>query len=201
MNYLAHLYFADPTPESRSGSLMGDFYRGAIDSTLPQAVQQGIRLHRQIDVFTDAHPHVVAARQRFEPPYRRVAGIVLDLAFDHFLCRHWKRFHAKPLATFLAEVYGDLAAYQGYLPPRMQQPLDRLLSQRWLAAYAELEGLDRAFVRMDQRFKKPTALAKAGVIVRRDYQLIEADFLNFFPELVAYVRKANAADARGIEGL
>jgi len=74
------------------GSLIGDFVRGRIDPALPPKVRAGIALHRAIDAYTDAHADVAAARALFEPPFRRYAGILLDMWFDHLLARQWARF-------------------------------------------------------------------------------------------------------------
>ncbi|WP_210396440.1 ACP phosphodiesterase [Motiliproteus sediminis] len=191
MNYLAHLYFADPTPESRVGNLMGDFYRGSVSDTLPAAVREGILLHRRIDAFTDQHPVVAGARQRLQGPRRRFAGIIIDLTFDHFLCRHWPRYHSLSLAAFLDQTYADLARYTGPIPARMREPLRRLYTRRWLAAYAELEGIDTALARTADRLSRPTSLAQGGEEVRRHYRALEQDFEQFFPALINYVKASH----------
>jgi len=187
MNYLAHLFFADPTPESRVGHLMGDFYRGRLGAELSAAVAEGVWLHRRIDSYTDAHPRVTAARARMNGPRRRVAGIILDVAFDHFLCRHWDRFHRQTLTQFLQAVYVDLAAYQGFVPERMVVPLDRICQQQWLSVYGSVEGAGQALARMAGRFSRPTGLAQGGLEITRHYTALEQDFLLFFPQLMEYV--------------
>ena len=92
MNHLAHALLADAGGiEFALGSAMGDFVRGRPDPAWPLARQAGLRFHRAIDAFTDAHPEVVAARNQFTPPMRRYAGIVLDVWFDHLLVLKWDR--------------------------------------------------------------------------------------------------------------
>ena len=46
MNYLAHLFLSDGTPESLIGNLLGDFAKGSIENIYPKEVIQGIYLHR-----------------------------------------------------------------------------------------------------------------------------------------------------------
>lgn len=200
MNYVAHLFFADPTPDSRVGQLMGDFYAGRIGPELPAAVAEGVRLHRRIDAFTDSHPRVVRARQRMQGPRRRFAGIILDLAFDHFLCRHWDAFHPQPLDRFLDQVYADLGAYTGFLPEPMAVPLERICQQRWLSVYREVEGTARALERMARRLSRPTALAQGGVEIVRHYPELERDFLIFFPQLVEFVARERLAPTQADPG-
>ena len=58
MNYLAHLYFGRKSDASLVGNLMGDFAKGtekALREKYPDAVVEGILMHRKIDAFTDEH--------------------------------------------------------------------------------------------------------------------------------------------------
>ena len=92
MNYLAHLYLADNTPESWVGAMLGDFVKGAIKDKYAPIIQYNIELHRRIDAYTDAHPIVRAAKPLIASERRRFAGILLDIFYDHYLAKHWARF-------------------------------------------------------------------------------------------------------------
>jgi acyl carrier protein phosphodiesterase len=85
VNYLAHLYLSGHCPERMIGGLLGDFVKGPLRGDYPPAIEAGILLHRKIDVFTDNLPAVRTALSRFEPPYRRFGGILLDLWYPHFM--------------------------------------------------------------------------------------------------------------------
>ena len=65
MNYLAHLHLGGPRPGDLLGSLYGDFVKGPLQGRWPAEIEAGIRLHRQIDAFTDSHPLVLQAKSRF----------------------------------------------------------------------------------------------------------------------------------------
>src|SRR5512144_959014 len=108
MNYLAHFYLADPNPEAWLGSLMGDFAKGAIDSSLPPVIRQNIELHRSIDAFTDAHPIVGTSKRRLRPAFRRYGGILVDIFYDHFLACGWAQFARLPLDHFARSVHAVL---------------------------------------------------------------------------------------------
>uniref|UniRef100_UPI003FA0B52C ACP phosphodiesterase n=1 Tax=Enterobacter hormaechei TaxID=158836 RepID=UPI003FA0B52C len=70
-----------------------------------QAVIDGIRMHRRIDVLTDTHPLVKQARQLFPNEYRRVAPITLDILWDQILSLHWDKFEPDiPLLEFVTYV-------------------------------------------------------------------------------------------------
>ena len=92
MNYLAHLYLAGNDAEALIGSLMGDFIKGRVDPDLPPVLRQAILQHRRIDSFTDAHPIVRRSKQRVTNEFRRYAGILIDVFYDHFLAREWSQY-------------------------------------------------------------------------------------------------------------
>ncbi|MFD2980371.1 ACP phosphodiesterase, partial [Klebsiella pneumoniae] len=81
-----------PAPQQLLGSLYGDFVKGSLEGRFAPALEAAIRLHRQIDSYTDRHPVVLAALARFPRERRRFAGIVLDVFFDHCLARHWGNY-------------------------------------------------------------------------------------------------------------
>lgn len=56
MNYLAHAYFSFDHPQILTGNMISDFVKGRKQYDYPESIQQGIRLHRAIDAFTDEHP-------------------------------------------------------------------------------------------------------------------------------------------------
>lgn len=88
MNYLAHLFLADDTPESLLGNLLGDFMKGVVKEQFSNSIQQGIELHRKIDSYTDSHPVVRNAKHLISLERRRYAGVLLDVFYDHFLAKY-----------------------------------------------------------------------------------------------------------------
>src|SRR6187549_190225 len=89
MNWLAHLLLSPPEPLLRLGNLSGDFVRGIDVTLLRPELQLGITQHRRIDAFVDAHPLVRRSRERLDAPFRRFAGVLVDVYYDHFLARDW----------------------------------------------------------------------------------------------------------------
>ncbi|MQM36764.1 Acyl carrier protein phosphodiesterase [wastewater metagenome] len=192
MNFLAHAYLAgDDDPAFLAGNLMGDFVRGTPDPALPAAVRAGIRLHRRVDAFTDRHPVVRDARRRFPPPHRRAAGIILDMAFDHFLARDWASHHPTALPTFTRGAYTALERQGRHLPPRLAAILPRMRDGDWLAAYADFDSTVAALERMAARLSRRREMLRgAGPTLTALYPALEADFHAFFPALVDFVRDA-----------
>ena len=73
MNFLAHFHLAWPDEGLIAGGLEGDYYKGPLRGDLPSGLEQGVRLHRAIDAYTDSHPRVeaVASRPRAAAELRR----------------------------------------------------------------------------------------------------------------------------------
>lgn len=187
MNYLAHLYLADEEPESLIGSLLGDFVKGPIDQALPQGLRRGILIHRKVDVYTDAHPVFQRSRQRVRPQFRRYAGILVDIYYDHFLARDWSRYSSRSLRDFSRLVYRILEAHYQDLPAPMQRMVTGMIAHDLLVSYRELEGIGRALQRIEGRLKRESRLGEGVQDLRLNYVALHRDFQAFFPQLIAYV--------------
>ena len=192
MNYLAHLYLADPDPEAWLGSLMGDFAKGTIDSSLPPAIRQNIELHRRIDAFTDTHPLVGASKGRLQREFRRYGGILVDIFYDHFLASDWARFAALPLSRFARSVYAALTIHYDTLPVPMRRSVSYMIANDLLLSYRDIAGVERALRGIEGRLKRPSRLGEAVADLRAHYPGLKADFSLFFPALITYVAETKA---------
>ncbi len=188
MNYLAHLYLAEGSPESLVGSILGDFVKGAIGDKYPQGVRRGIELHRKIDAYTDSHETTLASRNLFSPLRRRFAGIIVDLCYDHFLYRHWQKFTEVELGEFISRVYDILLTYGAMLPERLRAMIPVMIREDWLGSYQDLQGVEQALNRLSKRITQGDRLLGAIEEINHHYLKLEADFLIFFPDLEYYVK-------------
>ena len=181
MNHLAHALLAADAPLLLAGNLAGDFVKGRLDRLPRTPLLAGIRMHRGIDAYTDRHPVWQRSRARVAP--RRVSGVIVDVAYDHFLARHFARYCDVPLPEFAAGTYRTLLEHRFLLPPRLHAVLPRMMAEDWLTSYRWLEGVERTFHRLARRV---AALADGAEQVRARYRLLEADFLEFYPQLAGF---------------
>jgi acyl carrier protein phosphodiesterase len=188
MNILAHAFLAGASDDLRLGGMMGDFVRGTPDPSLPDGVRRGIVLHRSIDSFTDRHPVVVQARRLFQPPFRRYAGILLDMWFDHCLARDFAAWSDIPLAEYSDGVHQLLRQRRALVPERMSGFISYMKREGLPAMYADRDTLGRAFVGMSHRLSRENPLAEAmPVLLELEDDLWES-FRAFFPELLTFAR-------------
>jgi acyl carrier protein phosphodiesterase len=188
MNYLAHFYLAEQSREGLLGSLLGDFVKGRLDGRFPQTVRRGIALHRAIDSFTDAHPLHLESRNRIGRQRRRYAGIIVDVCYDHFLCRNWAEHSNQSLSSFAERVYDVLREHRDDLPDRLQQIVPHMIADDWLSSYADLENVGRALDGIARRITRSNPLAGALTEIEANYAALDGDFQRFFPELKARAR-------------
>ncbi|HAB08981.1 ACP phosphodiesterase [Alloalcanivorax sp.] len=187
MNYFAHLTLARPTVPSKVGNLLGDFMRGVREPDLPEAVRLGLHNHRLVDRFTDHHPLVIESRALFSPQRRRFAGVALDVLFDHFLIRHWSRFHDTPLDQAIDKDYRLLRDGAALMPATMRATTGRIVEHDWFGHYAELENVGRALDRIAARVRFANRFDGAIEDIERHHDRLEAVFLALYPALREHV--------------
>ncbi len=188
MNYLAHLHLGGSQPGALLGSLYGDFVKGPLQGRWPADIEAGIRLHRQIDVFTDSHPLVLQAKQRFPSERRRYAGILIDLFFDHCLAAHWHDYADEPLQDFTARVYQVLRE-EAELPAKLALIAPRMAAQDWLGSYQQFAVMEQVVAGMSRRLSRPEGLAGGVAELERLYVPLQQDFYEFYPQLQAFARR------------
>ena len=185
MNYLAHLLLAEQTPESLIGNLAGDFVKGTLGDRFPPAIAAGIRHHRRVDAFTDAHPSVAAFRRVLVPDHGHYARVISDMFFDHFLAVDFARYAGESLEAFLARVYGLIDPHVHELPGRLGFVYPRMRDGGWLESYATIEGIHLALTNLSHRLSRRPHLEAATHHLIDSRGELERRFHAFFPDVVA----------------
>lgn len=190
MNYLAHLYFADDSPKSLIGNLLGDFVKGkASHQYTDKVIIDGIALHRAIDKYTDSHPIVIESKSRISAKRRRFSGIMIDVFYDHFLARQWKAFSSSDFDTQIRQWYADLnAEIDIHLPENMKVMMHKMIKHDWFTAYRSLDGISASINGISKRIRFDNQLAGGAVELTDNYTELQDDFYRFFPQLKHYVK-------------
>ena len=199
MNYLAHLLLSGDNLDRQVGGLLGDFVKGPLRGTYPVGIEQGIALHRKIDTLTAQLPAITELYSLFEQPWRRYAGIVIDIAFDHLLAQRWHHFHKLPLGEFCANFYEHLAGHRQYLSERARQFSERAPQVHWLESYIDPELMPTILHRVGQKFRRPVALDEAWHTVTVNYDCFEQAFDPAMTELTIFAKNYIAASQIPVE--
>lgn len=203
MNILAHTYLSDRNESLLIGNFIADFIKGdpaAPRHGLSPGVVTGIRLHRAIDGFTDAHPEVAAVRTLLRPRCRKYAGVAVDVFFDHYLAVDFEKLTGEPLPQFVGFVYQTIRTSADALPPDARRMGDAMIRYDWLLNYQTRAGIDQSLKGLSRRTAFASGLDTAVADFDRFYDRIGRHFSYFWPQLVDHVRQTRErlqAEGRG----
>ena len=91
MNYLAHIYLSDNNEKNMLGNFLGDFVNKSLEDNYEDSIKNGIFMHQKLDSFTDSNPYFLS-KKRISSVNRRLAGVLIDMFYDHFLAKNWHVF-------------------------------------------------------------------------------------------------------------
>lgn len=167
---------------------MADSVKGAAMERFSPGIRQGIRLHREIDAYTDAHPVFRESITRLRTRFGKYAPVVADVFYDHFLAASWDEYHPVSLREYVNSSYSRLEPYYRDFPVRTQRFYDYMLKYDILYRYASLEGIDRVMQGMARRANFTSGMEQSLEELQQHYQEYRAEFAAFFPHLQQHIR-------------
>lgn len=186
MNFLAHLYLSGDNEEVITGNFIADHVKGDSVMKYSASIQSGIRLHREIDAFTDSHPVFLKTRERLNGNYRKYAGVVADMFYDHFLSADWKTYSDESLEGFTERMHSIIIKRFPILPDKSQRYIAYMKKFNWFTGYGTFEGLGRALNGMAIRTPFKSGMENAVQDLKAHYHLYREEFQQFFPEIIDY---------------
>lgn len=184
MNHLAHALLSAPDPAQRLGNLFGDAVRGPLSRhDLPDRVIQGVRLHRRIDAVTDQHPESARMRALFPASLRRYAGIILDVAFDHYLTLRWHAFCDVSRQSFTIGVYESMQQNPQLLPHRVRPFVPEMISRDFLNRCETMNGVMGVLSRLDARLSRGFDLEAAQLTLEVNDTELQQGFTRVFKDV------------------
>lgn len=183
MNFLAHIYLSGDNDFVKIGNFMADSIRGSRYLDYSPEIQKGVLLHRHIDSFTDAHSIYRRSKHRLHEKYGHYSGVIMDIAYDHFLAKNWSKYSNEKLEDYAADFYQLMQDNYEILTERTKGMLPYMIGRNWLVSYASLEGLEMILFQMDHRTKNRVHMQEAVIEIKVFYSEFEAEFFQFFEEL------------------
>ncbi len=187
MNFLAHLYLSGDDEHLMVGNFLADFIPNKAVAQLPTYIQAGVRLHRQIDTFTDQHPLVKQGARRLHQDHGKYAPVILDVYHDFLLAQNWGLYADSSLEAFAANVYEVLLRHLHHMPPMLHDRLPRMVADDWLVRYGTEEGLRFTFSRVKLRSSAPHFFENAVESLTKHYPDFNKEFNSFFPDIIEAV--------------
>lgn len=189
MNFLAHIYLSFEDTDITLGNFIADSIHGNKFGHLPQRIQQGILLHREIDTFTDAHPIPRISSKRLHHNYSHYSRVIVDIFYDHFLAKNWKHYSDTPLGDFVDSFYDLLEDNYDILPIGVKRMMPYMIADNWIFNYATKEGISKVLNGMNRRTQNKSKMNFAILDLEAHYGSFEKEFTDFFEELIVFSRQ------------
>lgn len=184
MNYLAHAYLSFDNPSLLVGNMISDYIKGKKQFDYPTAIQKGIRLHRQIDTFTDSHEVTKALKSFFRPQYRLYSGAFADVVYDHFLANDTGAFKdGSALNSFSLNCYQTLDAYVVLFPAPFAKMFPYMKTHNWLYNYRYTWAIEKSLAGVAHRAAYLNESRIAFEIFIKNYKNMQDCYTAFFPDL------------------
>ncbi len=175
--------------------MLGNFFADGIKGNKFQHynddIKKGIKLHREIDTFTDSHPIVKQSKKRLHDRYRLYKGVIIDIFYDHFLAKNWNHYSVIPLDIYVDSIYRLLNSEFENLPNETQHMLPFMIENNWLYNYQFKEGIQKVLNGMNNRTKNKSQMNLAIEDLEIHYQDFEDDFTLFFQDLQDFCASKN----------
>ena len=176
MNFLGHLFFSNNDLDLMIANLYGDSVKGTRFKHYSKGIQQGIVLHRKIDSYMDHHPDVKKLRIHLYTDLPKIAGVALDLIFDHQLAKKWDEFHHKELNIFLEEFYNHRSPLELEVTSEFTLLLKRMRESKWMNYYPTLYGLEKSALGVSGRISFKNSLRDTPQVYLKHQNIIEETF-------------------------
>lgn len=198
MNYLAHIFLSGDDSRMQFGNFIGDAVKGNAYNGYPQAVMDGILLHRAIDAFTDNHTAVKETVQPLKPHFGRYSGIILDMYFDYLLASRFSEFSEYPLKKYSRRFYFTIIRNYRILPGSMKKFMWHFIGTNRLNKYATKKGIKRSLEIMNNVHGLGLHLDTAMRYLVENEEKLWTVFQLFFSELQdfcnGYINAGNRAE-------
>ncbi|MFC2086427.1 ACP phosphodiesterase [Bacteroidota bacterium] len=186
MNFLAHIYLSGNNEELIVGNFIGDAIKGNRFNNYTNDIKQGILLHRKIDYFTDNHEIVAKSKSKLREYYRKHAGIVIDIFYDHFLAKNWQNYSNEDLGDFIQNAYKILMSHNNILPGEVMRYLPYMVLNNWLGSYKHIYSIKMILHGMSLRTSLPSKTNHAIEVLKNNYDEFDNEFNAFFKDIIVY---------------
>jgi acyl carrier protein phosphodiesterase len=189
MNYLAHAYLSFNNADVLVGNMISDYVKGKKQYDYPLTILNGIKLHRAIDEFTDAHEITKQIKQIYSPQYRLYAGAFVDVTYDYFLANDKTQFaSSNDLQIFCGNTYQILENNTAFLPQKFLNMLPYMKQQNWLYNYQYDWGIQKSFGGVVRRSAYLTESQIAFELFCANKDVIQQQYAIFFVELKQFAQ-------------
>ncbi|ERT48782.1 ACP phosphodiesterase [Fusobacterium polymorphum] len=184
MNFLGHSLISLEIDESTDkntlyGNFTGDYYKGLVDRIeLPEALKEGIRLHRIIDKVSDRKENYLNGL--LVDKFGIFKGIVSDMFIDHFLSKNFHKLFNKDIELIEKEILNTIEENRNIFPKDFDRMFKWLNDRNVMSNYKDIDFLDRAFQGLAKNIRRGEILNLAVSELKKNYNLFEEKSIKEF---------------------
>lgn len=186
LNYLAHILLSHPHEDHMLGNFYGDFTRSAELYRFRDGIVQGVKLHREIDRFTDDHDAFRESLELLRPNLGKYSSVALDVLNDFLLVQNWNDYTTDSLREFCDDFYRLLEKRGAPYPAKLQRQLQLMIDHDFLMSASTRGGLMRSFQHLDRRARFDSDFTKAPSLLFEHLDLFEKAFKILMNDLIAH---------------
>ena len=184
MNFLGHSLISLEIDESKDkmtlyGNFTGDYYKGLVDRIeLPEALKEGITLHRTIDKISDRKEN--SLNELLTDKFGIFKGIVSDMFIDHFLSKNFNNLFNKDIKLIEKKILNAIEKNRNIFPKDFDRMFKWLNDRNVMSNYKDIDFLERAFEGLARNIRKGEILNLATTELKKNYNLFEEKSINEF---------------------
>ena len=184
MNFLGHSLISLEIDESKDkktlyGNFTGDYYKGLVDRIeLPEALKEGITLHRTIDKISDRKEN--SLNELLTDKFGIFKGIVSDMFIDHFLSKNFNNLFNKDIKLIEEKILNAIEENRNIFPKDFDRMFKWLNDRNVMSNYKDIDFLERAFEGLAKNIRKGEILNLAATELKKNYNLFEEKSINEF---------------------
>ena len=184
MNFLGHSLISIEIDESTDkktlyGNFTGDYYKGLVDRIeLPEALKEGIRLHRIIDKVSDRKENYL--NELLVDQFGIFKGIVSDMFIDHFLSKNFHKLFNKDIKLIEKKILNAIEENRNIFPKDFEKMFKWLNDRNVMSNYKDIDFLERAFEGLARNIRKGEILNLAVTELKKNYNLFEEKSIKEF---------------------
>ena len=189
MNYLAHAYLSRNNKDIAIGNFIADNIKGNNYKKFNINWQKGILLHRFIDSYTDSHYIFREHSKLFFNSHRHYSRVLIDIFYDHFLAKNWKKYSLTSLVSFELDFYRTLKENLNKFPSDILYKINFFINQNLFTKYSSIDGLIYVLKKMENKTVYESNLVTSIDKFISFSPKMELQFFIFFEDMINAVNK------------
>jgi acyl carrier protein phosphodiesterase len=185
MNYLGHLILSGSDEKILLGNFLGDHVSNKMLYLYDASILKGIKLHREIDLFTDSHPISRDLRAMLFDQYRHRSRVILDLFYDHFLAANFLDYQSVSLPDYVIKVSDILQKQLHLMPKSAKHYFMAMRKYGWLEGYASIDVIRLVLNQMSKR-KDMDPMGPSVKVLEKHYLHFKVQTHAFLHEAIAH---------------